>query len=303
MSENMSECFSKYPRIGVFAPSGVVNESRLNAGLTLLKAGHFAVDCLAQAHAKFGYLAGDDALRKTALCTALSGSCDVIWAARGGYGAVRLLAKLGEGWRPDPAKMLVGFSDVTVLHALWMQARLPAIHGANITTLQDWSPAAREELYGLVRREILESVYPGESVGASAAQEASGLLMTANLTVLASLVGTPWMPNLRGMILVLEDVGESPYRLDRSFQQLRYSGAFEGVEGFALGHFKDCEPARNELPGEELMVELLRALGKPILKGLQIGHHLESRAIRQGVGARLDGGGNRLVVYNEDDAF
>ncbi|MEE2960482.1 MAG: LD-carboxypeptidase [Myxococcota bacterium] len=299
----MSEHFSKYPRIGVVAPSGVVNEIRLDAGLALLKAGHFSVDCLGQIHAKDGYLAGDDTARKGAFDAALSGPCDVIWAARGGYGAVRLLAKLGAGWRPDQEKMLVGFSDVTALHALWMQARFPAIHGANISTLPDWSPEAREELYGLVRREIDESVYPGHFVGAGAPGQASGFVLTANLTVLASLVGTPWMPNLGGAILVLEDVGESPYRLDRNFQQLRHSGAFEGVEGFALGDFKDCEPSRDELPGGELMVELLSALGKPILKGLQIGHHSESRAIRQGVWGHLDGRAHRLVVYNEDDSF
>src|SRR5262249_31292076 len=156
-----------------------------------------------------------------------------IFCMRGGYGSPRLLRHLDPQWTPS-ARGLGGCSDVTALHA-YVAKHYPAgssIHRPNIATRQilDDTPAAAANPGAL--REALSDDHglerPVESLRDGGAR---GELVGGCLTMLTSLIGTPYLPDLAGKLLFLEDVGESPYRIDRMLTQLRDSGTLDGVTG------------------------------------------------------------------------
>ena len=120
----------------------------------------------------------------------------------------------------------------------------------------------------------------------------------SNLTIATSLIGTPWLPDLRGTILVLEDTGEAPYRIDRQLTQWRSSGLLQGVAGIGLGRFSWAKD--DVLPGdfsmEEILLERLRPLGVPLVRQLPVGHGLPNQALPIGRRARLDGRSGQLSL-------
>jgi muramoyltetrapeptide carboxypeptidase len=116
-----------------------------------------------------------------------------------------------------------------------------------------------------------------------------------NLTVLTHLVGTDLFPPLEGTLLMLEDVGERPYRLDRCLQHLRRAGALSGVCGVVFGDLTDCEPRALERSAREMIGDFCRELGLPAALGLGVGHGLRNRAIPLGAEVELDAGEGRLT--------
>jgi muramoyltetrapeptide carboxypeptidase len=123
-----------------------------------------------------------------------------------------------------------------------------------------------------------------------------GPLVVSNLTIATSLIGTPWLPSLKGAILVLEDTGEAPYRIDRQLTQWRSAGLLRELAGIGLGRFSWAED--DVLPGdftlEEILLERLRPLGIPIVRALPVGHGRPNLALPLGVQARLDGTSGEL---------
>ena len=207
---------------------------------------------------------------------------------RGGWGSARLL----ERPLPQPAGWLLGFSDVTsLLWARWARGLSGGIHGPLLTTLAaepDWS---RERLRALLFGAPVEPL-PGERWRGGVAE---GPLLVANLTVATHLLGTPHLPNLDGAILVLEDVGEAPYRLERMLTHWRLSGAFSRLAGLAFGSFLNCddpdradEPATHRFALEQVLRERSLDLGLPLLAGLAVGHAPGNAALPIGAPARLD---------------
>jgi len=127
---------------------------------------------------------------------------------------------------------------------------------------------------------------------------ADGPLVVSNLTIATTLIGTPWLPELGGTLLVLEDTGEAPYRIDRQLTQWRSSGLLRGVRGIGLGRFSW---ARDDvLPGdfsmEEILLERLGTLGLPLISGLPVGHGQPNLALPLGRRARLDGDRGSLTL-------
>jgi muramoyltetrapeptide carboxypeptidase len=120
---------------------------------------------------------------------------------------------------------------------------------------------------------------------------AKGPIVGGNLTLIASTCGTQYQLDARGAILVLEDVGEHPYRLDRSLQQLRSAGVFEGVAGVGFGEFIDCPvPNSGDWTLKQVLMDHTAHLGVPIVGNLPIGHGSANRAFRIGSGAKLVNG-------------
>jgi len=116
-----------------------------------------------------------------------------------------------------------------------------------------------------------------------------GWLTGGNITLLASLVGTGYLPSWQGAIVVFEDVGEAPYRLDRELLQLYQSGAFDGVEGVVLGQFTDCTGKDAEDLAEDRVIRFLRSyLQIPIIYSVAVGHGDDSRSVTFGLSGRLD---------------
>ncbi|MBM5799600.1 MAG: LD-carboxypeptidase, partial [Cyanobacteria bacterium K_DeepCast_35m_m2_023] len=255
----------------VAASSALTPESqqRLGAGLAVLQQWGLVVDPSDAHQRRWGYLAGPDDQRGADLATmAPEAPNPDLWACvRGGWGAARLLEnpllQLPVGW-------LLGFSDVTAL--LWAQrARGLAggVHGPLLTTLAAEPAWSQERLRRLLFGQPLEPLLAeGWQPGA-----AEGPLLVANLTVATHLLGTPHCPPLTGAVLVLEDVGEAPYRLDRLLTHWRLCGALQQLAGLGFGRFEACDdPDGGGFSCEQVLRERSADLGIPVIAGLPLGH-------------------------------
>jgi len=273
------------------APAGPFDRASFEAGLEII-ARRYRVHYDPGMLTRQRYLAGSDARRLGELWRALadSGSRGV-FCARGGYGVMRLLAGL-EGIAPV-AKPVIGFSDITALHQLLQRQGLVSIHGPNLTQLSRLDAAAQARLFA-----ILETAAPAaELTGTETYVDgtAEGPLLGGNLSVLTRLLGTPFLAPLAGAVLLLEDVGERPYRLDRMWTHLALAGVFRQVRGIVLGGFTGCEEKDAEYSSAEVLRELAAATGVPCAAGFPIGHGEQNQPVPLGVRVRLEAGRRRLT--------
>jgi muramoyltetrapeptide carboxypeptidase len=217
-----------------------------------------------------GYLAGSDARRLGELTAALADpEVDAIVAARGGYGAMRLLPGLSVPQIASAEKLLVGFSDITALHAQFQRAGLRSLHGSMIAALGRL-PEARTERW----MRVLEGELPFAPLtcGWRTRGRVVAPLVGGNLAVLTALLGTPYFPPVDGAILLLEDVGEPPYKVDRMLTSLELAGVFERVLGVLIGDFTSCTTGKDGRTVDEVLARQLTRLGKPALVRAPIGH-------------------------------
>ncbi|MCK6521721.1 LD-carboxypeptidase [Myxococcota bacterium] len=278
-------------RIGVFAPSGVFNPERLQAGWDLAEAWGLELVPSPNLGQRHRFLAGDDEARLADLRWALTDpSLDGAWMARGGYGLGRLLSKVD--WSTIQPRPVIGFSDGTALHsALWGHARLLGVHGPVLHSLAVSDAPSQGRLRSLLM-EGATTRWEGE---VWVEGEAEGPLVGGNLCVLATLCGTPHQLNARGAILALEDIAEPAYKLDRMLNQLREAGVLAGVRAVVLGEFFQClAPPDADWTVQDVLREALAPLGVPVLAGLPFGHGAHNEAFYFGGHARLSGGGLSL---------
>src|SRR5262249_22451574 len=224
-------------RVAVVAPSSPFDKERLDRGMARL-AERYELAPSPSLFEKHWYLAGTDDVRTAALVDAFSdpGNRAVV-CARGGSGAARLLPRIEFGRLP--LKPLVGFSDAVALHcALQPTGRIP-IHGPGVTQLADQPSWVSDRLFALLEGRVPEPL-KGKPVVPGVVE---GPLIGGDLTVFATLLGTRWLPETNGAILLLEEVSEPPYRIDRTWTHLRNAGVFSRIGGIALGQFLDCEPS------------------------------------------------------------
>ncbi|MCB9777931.1 MAG: LD-carboxypeptidase [Alphaproteobacteria bacterium] len=273
-------------RVAVVAPSGAFDPARLERGVERIRAWGLDVVPGEHLHARHRYTAGTIEQRRADLITALTApDIDAVWFARGGYGTVQLLPDL-----PPPAddRPIIGFSDATALFCALDRQRLHgvragrAVHGPVLHSLADLAdPASQQALRSLLLGDPRVHL-PGVHL-AGPTDRVQGRVVGGNLCVLASLAGTPWALCARDAILLLEDVGEPAYKLDRLITQLRLSGALDGVRGVALGTFTDCRtPPDADWTIEALLVELLAPLGVPVVGRLPVGHGSRNHAFVHG---------------------
>ena len=235
------------------------------------------------------YFSGRDQERAVELTRAWADpSIDAVISLGGGWGSARVLEAGFEF--PRRPKWSLGFSDsCSLLLAQWAAGLPGAIHGSTSGPEDQWQrtvdllkgrPVAPLDGRGIV---------PG--IG-------EGFLVVTNLTVGTHLIGTPWMPHLDGTILVLEDVGEAPYRVDRMLTQWRSAGLLDKVAGVACGRFSwmedDIQPG--DFSMKEILENRLGGLGVPLVVNLPIGHGLPNQALPLGQRARLDGRRGRLAL-------
>lgn len=270
-------------RARVVAPSGPVPAERFDRGLRVLRRQLDLEVVLADnIHEQHGYFAGPDALRLRCLHEAFADpDARAILCARGGYGATRLLGALDPSRLRDDPKLLVGFSDITALLCwAWVHVGMPSIHGPVLTQLCTVSPDDVQRLVDLLRGEVPAPLEAAEGTVIHGGT-VEGTLIAGNLEVLRSLVGTRAMPSLSGAILAIEDVGERPYRIDRTLTHLMSAGALRGIRGVAVGQLTGCdEPEGGQYgpTGLEVVVERLSTLGVPVVTGFPFGHHSERNA-------------------------
>jgi muramoyltetrapeptide carboxypeptidase len=247
-----------------------------------------------------GYLAGHDRDRLNDINRALRDpKIDAIWILRGGYGMMRILPGIDYDALSRAPKAIIGYSDVTALHAaVQRKCRLISYHG----------PTAREVLTDFSRDSFQRAVISQtDSCGAAPnareinAGTAEGRLVGGNLSLLSSLCGTPFMPDLTDGILILEDVNEPVYRIDRMLQQLQLAGVLNGCKAIVFG---DCTSCPEDAGGAEaggrqfdsVLGELAHSLGVPCLAGIPVGHIAEQWTFPLGAMAELDTATRTLTV-------
>ncbi len=281
--------------IGVAAPGGPVDAERVAAGAALWEAAGFRVFRRDDLTDRKGYLAGDDARRAGELMQLVRDpSIDAIVCARGGYGCDRILPRLDALAFRDAAKPLVGYSDATAL-LLWQRrcAGLAGFHGPMLEYGGDQEP---DVLAGLVGQLTGEAEPPRLRGTGRCAGTACGPLVGGSLTLCAASLGTPWEIETEGVILLLEEVGERPYRVDRMLQQLRAAGKLAGLAGIGFGDLSSCVDDRYETGVGEVVAEAVTSLGVPCVTELPFGHMRENAAWPIGGRATLDGSTGELTV-------
>ena len=287
--------------IGLFAPSGVINVERHEKSVAYLRSLGFKVVVAADAAAQYRYFAGTDAQRLAGFHQMLADpSLDALMMIRGGYGWSRLLHRIDWNLLASAQKTLVGFSDFTALN-LAALAKCNLITFAGPGAAIDFGGADDPDYVQLDHAFMEAHCWPalsGETVRAGpfdcthsyAAQSLQGPLWGSNLSLLAHLVGTPYLPAIEGGILFLEEIGEQPYAVERMCLQLFHAGILQKQQAIVLGDFTDCEPEAGRFPYSlEHVVETLRELLPiPVLTNLPFGHVARKLTLPHGATATLD---------------
>lgn len=276
-------------RIALVAPAGPLDPAKFEANRRALERLGFETVARDDILARDGYLAGSDERRAREFMEFVRDpEVDAILCARGGYGCHRIVERLDAAAVREAAKPLVGYSDVTTL-LLWQrkQAGLLGIHGPMLEKKESLEGEGGSALVRTLQGTGPLPRYAGRSLVSGWAE---GRLVGGSLTVCVASLGTPWELDTRGAILMLEDVTELPYRVDRMLQQLRAAGKLASLAGVAIGAFTDCEdPRYPEWPVERLFREVFGGLGVPVVVDLPFGHGGQNRPWPFGGRAALDG--------------
>lgn len=284
-------------RVGVVALSGPVREASLEAGLALLRAAGLVPVEAPNLRARDGYLAGDDRARLDGLAAVLDAGVEAVWAARGGYGMMRLLAAVP--WQRLAAwgGWVVGFSDLTALHAgLSVRAERATVHGPMVQSLPR-DPAGARATLALLRGERVDPLLRFGRGAVLRPGRATGVAVGGNLAMLAALAGTPFEPDYDGAVLFLEDVGEPLYRLDRLLTQLRLSSRLDGVNAVVAGRLARC--GRGEAGWRTRWRALLAEVAPAkavVVEGLPFGHGAVNMPFPLGVEVVVDSGRGTVAM-------
>lgn len=242
-----------------------------------------------------GYLAGDDARRRGELVRALEDpSVKAIIAVRGGYGALRFTPSIDWSILAERPRWLVGFSDVTALHVEALRAGVASIHGPHVTSLGRGDARARDAFVRALEQPFSPRVYRDLSVISSGTSQ--GILFGGNLTLLHACAAAGRLSIPEGAVLLLEDVTERPYRIDRMLASLVAGGHLARVSAVLLGDFTQCDPGPDRVPVEHVLADHLTRLGVPVVAGLPVGHGLRNDPVVLGLSARVDASSGAAVV-------
>lgn len=234
-----------------------------------------------------------------------------IFCIRGGYGSSQLLDRIDYSLIRRNPKVFAGYSDITALHlAIHKNTGLVTFHSPVVLSkFTDWTQDHfRRALFSVEKNRRIQNpaesnpLRPVHPIRAIRPGKARGELIGGNLTLISTLMGTPYEPDTRGKIFFLEDVGEEPYRIDRMMTQLRLAGKFEQAAGVAIGECAGCSP-REFRPGfestfsfNEVLEDILSGLKVPVLSGLLLGHTDDQATVPIGIEAELDANGGTLTI-------
>ncbi|PSQ76570.1 MAG: LD-carboxypeptidase [Bacteroidetes bacterium QH_8_67_23] len=288
-------------KIGLIAPASAARDpDALERGVAYLQQQGYQIVRGRSAYEPLGYLSGTDDARLTELNRFLrSDDVQALFCVRGGYGSLRLLPHLDYDAARAKPKLLVGYSDITALHmALFHRAGWPGISGLMVESDfaghdghdQQPHPATERLFWALAEGATPDPLLgpAGEALEPEQSGTAEGVLLGGNLSMLAKLVGTPYLPPMDGAILFVEEIGEAPYRIDGLLAQLRLAGILERLSGLVYGQFTDTDPRPPTRPLGDVLAEYAAFVNGPVARGLVYGHVDEKSALPVGVRARLE---------------
>ena len=283
--------------IGIIAPASPQRDpSRLERGIRYLESLGYRIELganVGKVHA--AYLAGTDEERLHDIHTMVADRrIEAIFCARGGYGTPRLLDRLDYRLIRRHPKIIVGFSDITALQlALWKRLRYVTFSGMLPSVdFADQIDGESEEWFWrvLTSKRPLGTLSQSEPIQTLRSGDGIGTLLPGNLSMIANLAGTPYMPSWKGAVSVLEDVGEETYRIDRMLAQLRLAGMFREAAGIGFGSFTQkglrpsATPAR---PVDDVLRDYAAYSTGPVISGVMYGHEQKKLTLPVGIRARI----------------
>jgi muramoyltetrapeptide carboxypeptidase len=258
--------------VAIVAPSSPFDVEAYRAGEAWLRT-HQRVVVRDDVLATRGYLAGDDARRLAELREAIEDrEVRAIVAARGGYGATRLVDRID--WtklKKDP-KWIVGFSDVTALHVEASRVGVAAVHASMLANLGRRGDVDRTKWLDFMRGSYRSAPTTWRDLDVVIAGASKGVAFGGNLALLESCAAAGRLVVPKHAVLFLEDCTERPYRIDRMLTALRLGGHFAHVSAIVLGEFTECGPGKDGVTVDEVLVERLSSLGVPVVAGAPFGH-------------------------------
>lgn len=284
--------------IGVINPSSPVEADLLDAGIAVLQSRGFQIAVAPHVRGRDGHHAGTPASRAADFVRFYADpQIDVVWCARGGSSACRLWPLLDWNALANlPPKMVIGYSDTTsLLIPLNQRVGTVALHGPLVfelgtlaPDLLDWQLTLLQftQPAGLVPSLAAETLVPGT---------AEGLLCGGCLSLVAATLGTPYQIDTTGKLLLIEDIGEAPHRIERFLVQFAEAGLLASAAGFIVGQATDADDSKT-LPMRQIWSDLLAPYGKPTVLGFPFGHVSQNYALPLGVRAHLDADAKTLTL-------
>jgi len=285
--------------IGIISPaSNPDNLEKIEQGVNYLEKLGYRTEIGDNVGKEHGYLAGTDEERLADLHGMFSNkNVKAIFCVRGGYGSGRLLDKIDFSLIKKNPKIFVGYSDITVLQmAIFKKTGLITFAGPMVaadfsgkinqyTEENFWKVITSHRKIGKLHNPRDEKFYVLNS------GRGEGKILGGNLALLASLLGTEFMPNMKDSILLLEDIGEQPYRVDRLFNQLKLAKVFDQINGLILGRFVDCyetDKSKKTIKLNEVVEHYFSKLKIPVLYSFSHGHIEENLTIPFGVNCKIN---------------
>jgi muramoyltetrapeptide carboxypeptidase len=283
--------------IAVVAPSSPFEHVLAWRGLGWLRT-RYRIRWTRGLFARAGYLAGSDERRRDELAAALSDpEVRAILAVRGGYGASRFVHALDFAALCAHPRWIVGFSDITALHVEAARWGVASIHGPHLTSVGRSDARARAALVRALEDPLAPRTY--ERLGVlREGPAAAGPLFGGNLALLHACAAAGRLEIPEGAVLLLEDVTERPYRIDRMLATLAAGGHLARAGAVVLGDFVQCDPGPDRVTVDQVLRDALGGLGVPVVSGLPVGHGVRNDPVTLGSTARVEAQGRegRLVL-------
>lgn len=281
--------------IAISAPAGAVwDDAQIEKFVSIMENSGFQVKRGQTLKEKYGYFAGTDEFRASEINKFfLDKSVNAIFCMKGGWGCAKILDKLNFEVIKNNPKVIMGFSDITsLLIAINAKTGMATYHGpVGNSGWNDFTIKYVKEV--LVDKKIVSYTYPEEETDKYYTineGKATGILVGGNLTVLASMIGSEYLPDWKNKILFLEETGEEPYRIDRMLTQLKLAGVLKNISGFVFGKCVKCEAEEPEkaFTLQQVLEQHIKPLGIPAFYGAMIGHIVNKYTIPIGINAEID---------------
>ena len=286
--------------IGVISPASSPNDlEKIEKGVNYLEGLGYRVEVGQNVGKVNGYLAGTDEERLADLHSMFKNkNVKAIFNVRGGYGSGRLLSKINYGLIKRNPKIFVGYSDITALQMAFLK-KTGLVTFAGPMVAVDFAsnkvdPFTEENFWKIItsNRKIGKINNPNsEKFYTLTKGRGEGKLIGGNLALLISLFGTDYQPNFSNSLLLLEDIGEDPYRIDRMFYQLKYAKVFSKIKGIILGRFVDCyikDKSQPSLTLNDVISDYFEELKIPVLYNVKHGHIKENLTIPWGLKTKIN---------------
>ena len=300
----------KNDKITIVAPASPFDEKKFSKGVNVIKNMGFDVSFNPDIYSKNNFFAGSDNRRLNELENAFKDKgTKAIFCARGGYGSMRLLDKIDYNIIRNNPKPFIGFSDITaLLNNFVMQAGIPVIHGPVVTSSAYESKESLTYVKKLLLQGFSDYTLNLEPAITITGGKCKGIIVGGNLTILSHLIGTPYQPDFKDKILLLEDIGEYFYRIERMMEHLRLAGILNSICGVIIGQFTNCNrliKTKNSLENKvilkdntentildseimRIMQEYIKPYSIPSIIGFNCGHGNPNFPIVLGAEAELD---------------